>query len=73
MTNRGVANGGVQAGHPDQQEQMDEGAEPGKDDDVQERNHEDLSPVTGPAPPRAYNGYGRLVPAPALPAVDLTI
>lgn len=73
MTNRGVPNGGVQEGHPDQQKPMDERAEPGRNDDVQERNPEDLSPVAGPALPQAYNGFGRLVPVPALPAVDLTI
>jgi hypothetical protein len=73
MADTGVANGGVQAGDPAQVELMDEGAALEKNDDVQERSHEDLSPVTGAAPPRSYNGYGRLVPTPVLPAVDLTI
>jgi len=73
MTNRGVANGGVREGRSAQQERMDEGVELETNEDVQERNHEDQSPVTEPAPPRAYNGDGRLVPVPVLPAVDLTI
>jgi hypothetical protein len=71
MTNGGVANDGVREGDPAQQDRLDGGA--AKNDDDKRKNLIDLAPSAGPAPPRAYNLHGRLVPAPALPSLDLTI